>query len=90
MTQGADKAWVLGELERLKRDVHGFERAYATNVKRLGFGINQLLLFGVIVYLPSLDSLRDRTILMVGVIALMGAVTWLHNRFLPFAAVYLG
>jgi hypothetical protein len=64
LTQGTSEAWVLGRLEKLKRDLKQFERAYATNFKRLGFGINQVLLFGAVVFLPSLANLRDRAILM--------------------------
>jgi hypothetical protein len=90
MTQGSDEAWVLGMLEKLKRSIRPFERAYTTNFKKLGFGINQLLLVGAIIFLPSLTSLRDRSILMVGVLALIFCVNWLHVRYLPFAAIYLG
>lgn len=90
MTQGGDEAWVLGMLEKLKRSVRPLERVYTTNFKRLGFGINQFLLLSAIVYLPSLPTLRDRAILMAGVVAIVFGVTWLHNRFLPFAAIYLG
>ncbi|MFC4170860.1 hypothetical protein ACFOYU_02135 [Microvirga sp. GCM10011540] len=90
MTQGGDEAWVLGMLEKLKRSVSRFERTYATNIKKLGFGINQLLLVGAIVFLPSLGSLQDRAILMAAVLALIAAVNWLHSRYIPFAAIYLG
>lgn len=89
MTQGASELWVLGKLEKLKRDLRRFERTYTTNFKRLGFGINQLLLVAAIVFLPSLANLRDRAILMAGIFALIGAVNWLHRRYLPFAAIYL-
>ena len=90
MTQGSDEAWVLGMLEKLKRSIRPFERTYTTNFKRLGFGINQLLLVGAIVFLPSLGNLRDRAILMAGVLVLVFGVNWLHNHYLPFAAIYLG
>lgn len=90
MTQGGDEAWVLGMLEKLKRAIRPLERAYTTNFKKLGFGINQLLIVAAIVFLPSLGTLRDRAILMAGVLALVFGVNWLHGRYLPFAAVYLG
>lgn len=90
MTQGGDEAWVLGMLEKLKRSIRPLERSYTTNFKRLGFGINQLLVVGTIVFLPDLGSLRDRAILMGAVLALIFAVNWLHSRYLPFAAIYLG
>jgi hypothetical protein len=40
MAQGANEAWALGELEKLKRDIKRYERMYAT--KLIGIGINQL------------------------------------------------
>lgn len=90
MTQGADEAWVLGMLEKLKHSVEPLERKYATSFKKFGFGINQLLFVGAIVYLPSLTSLGGRVVLMVGVLAIIGFVTWVHRRYLPFAALFLG
>ncbi|WP_322865320.1 hypothetical protein U5922_003400 [Aquicoccus sp. G2-2] len=90
MTQGADEAWVLGMLEKLKNSVEPLERKYATSFKKFGFGINQLLFVGAIVYLPSLTSLGVRVVLMVGVLAIIWFVTWVHRRYLPFAALFLG
>ncbi len=89
MTQGASEAWVLGRLEKLKRDLRRFERTYTTNFKRLGFGFNHVLFVAAIVFLPSLTGLGDRAILMAGIIALIVAVNLLHTRYLPFAAIYL-
>ncbi|MFT4171140.1 MAG: hypothetical protein QM639_01165 [Rhodocyclaceae bacterium] len=90
MTQGGDEAWVLGMLEKLKRTIRPLERTYATNFKKLGFGVNQLLVVGTITFLPSLDTFRNRAILMAGVLALVLGVNWLHGRYLPFAAIHLG
>jgi hypothetical protein len=87
MCQGVSEAWVLGELERLKREIRKFERVYAT--RAIGVGINQIMLVCTIVFLPSLSSLLDRAILMGGVLALAYAVNWLHSRYLPHAAIFL-
>lgn len=89
MTQGASEAWVLGKLETLKRDLKRHERAYATNIKRWGIGINQFMLLGALVFLPGLSSLRDRAILMTTVLLLIVTVNWLHTKYLPLAAIYL-
>ncbi len=89
MTQGANEAWVLGQLETLKRDLRRYERIYITNFKRWGIGINQLMLLAAIVFLPSLGGLKDRAILMGVVLALTFAVNWLHARYVPYAAIYL-
>lgn len=89
VTQGASEAWVLGRLETLKRDLKLYERAYITNFKRWGIGINQILLLGAIVFLPSLAGLRDRAILMGAVLALIFGVNWMHSKYVPYAAIYL-
>lgn len=89
MTQGADEAWVLGMLEKVKRNIQPFERTYTTHIRRLGFGINQVLFVGALIYLPSFVLLQDRVILMLGVVALIFAVDRLHKWFLPFAALRL-
>lgn len=89
MTQGANEAWVLGQLEKLKRDLKRYERTYITNFKRWGIGINQVMLLAAIVFLPSLGSLKDRTILMGVVLALIFGVNWLHSRYVPYAEIAL-
>jgi hypothetical protein len=89
MTQSSDEAWVLGMLERLKRSVKPLERSYATNIKRIGVGFNQLLLLAAFVFLPSLANLRDRALFMVGIFVILIAMNWLHSRYLPNAAIYL-
>ncbi|MGQ0484979.1 MAG: hypothetical protein ACT4SY_06465 [Hyphomicrobiales bacterium] len=87
MCQGVRESWSLGELEKFKREIRKFERVYAA--KKFGVGINQFMLVCTIVFLPSLTSLRDRAILMGGVLALAYSVNWLHSRYLPHAAIYL-
>lgn len=87
--QGANEAWVLGQLEKLKRDLKRYERTYITNVKRWGVGINQAMLLATIVFLPSLGGLKDRVILMGIVLALILGVNSLHSRYVPYAAIYL-
>ncbi|NOD83767.1 hypothetical protein [Ruegeria sp. HKCCD6119] len=89
MVQGADEAWVLGMVEKLKRYTRPLERTNTTKFKKLNFGINQVLFVGALVYLPSLSTLRDRAILMIGVLLIIQSVNWLHMRFLPHAAISL-
>jgi len=89
-TQSANEAWVLGELEKVKRRVRPYERSYTTNLlKRYGIGMNQLALIAALVYMPSLDSLGDRVIFIGAVLLVIWAIFSLHSRFLPFAAIYL-
>lgn len=89
MAQGADEAWALGMLEKLKRHIQPLERTYTTNFKKYGVGINQFLLVSAIIFLPSLETLKDRAVLMIGVLSIIFGVNWLHRRFLPHAVIYL-
>jgi hypothetical protein len=89
MAQGANEAWVLGQLETLKRDLKRYERTYVTTFKRWGIGVNQVMLVATVVFLPSLSGLKDRAILMAVVLALILGVNWLHSRYVPYAAIYL-
>lgn len=89
MTQGSNEAWVLGQLETLKRDLKRYERTYITTLKQWGIGVNQVMLLAAVIFLPSLKNLLDRAILMAVVLALIFAVNWLHSRYVPYAAIYL-
>lgn len=89
-TQSSDESWALGFLERIKKSVKPLERHYATNFKKLGFGINQIILVAAITLLPSLPSLERRSILMAAVLALGYIINLLHRKYLPLASIYLG
>lgn len=89
LTQGPDRAWVLGMLEQLKGYVRPYERSYSTNIKRLGLGINQLMLVGALVFLPDLETVQDRATLIGIVVFLAFLVTKAHARYLPFTTIYL-
>lgn len=89
MTQGPDEAWVLGRLETLKRDLKKYERAYVTGFKKWGINFNQIIVLGTLVVLPSLGGLKERSILMAGVLVIILGVYALHSRYVPFASIYL-
>lgn len=89
MTQGADEAWVLGRLDVFRRSLKRFEQMYVTGFKRWGINFNQVLVLGTIVMLPGLSGLRDRAILMGGVLAIIVGVYALHTRYVPLASIYL-
>ena len=89
MVQGGDEAWALGVLEKLKREISSLERTYTTHFRRFGVGINQFLLVLAIIFLPGLEGLFDRSVLMGGVILIIFSVNWFHDRYLPFAVIYI-
>ncbi len=88
MTQGAVESWALGELEKIKRDVSGFERFFVTK-KFYSVSFNQLLFLGAIVALPSLDGIYKRATLIGAVLALTLLLVKLHDAYLPNASIRL-
>ncbi|MBX7459185.1 hypothetical protein K3152_13080 [Qipengyuania sp. 1NDH17] len=60
-----------------------------TTYARWGISLNQLLLLVALILLPSFATLADRAIFMATGVVLLLAVTWLHSKYLPFAAIYL-
>jgi hypothetical protein len=86
--QASDEAWVLGELEKLKRDILRFQRNYAARV--FGITFNELLIFVAVILLPSLTTTTDRAILLGGAILLSRLLDWLRRKYLPHAAIHLG
>ena len=90
MTQSSDESWALGKLEVLKRDLRRFENVYTTNIKTLmGYGVNQLLLAWVIIFMPSIEYLWQRIAFMAIILSLIWAVNRLHSKYLPHALIYL-
>lgn len=86
--QGPDDAWVLGQLEKIKRRVHPSERAYAGSYKKYGVGFNQLLLLFTLAYLPSLPDFVSRVVLIAGVICVAYVISTFHSKLIPFTAIY--
>jgi hypothetical protein len=89
MVQSSDESWTLGMAERLKRDIKPFERFYAINIRRVGFGINQLILFWAIVFLPELNSVWYRAIFLAAVVLIAFANLKFHQRYIPLANIIL-
>lgn len=90
ITQGTDEAWVIGRLEILKSLVDPYTRGYFTRMKSLGIGFNQIALVVALILLPSISSIRDRAVLMIGVIIIAIGVKWGQDRVFQNAVVYLG
>lgn len=90
MTQGTNEAWVLGQLETLKRDIKHFERSYFTNFKKFGVSFASIVAIVAVAFLPNLDNFVQR-LAFCGVVAiLLATVNWANVRLLPYAVINLG
>lgn len=90
MTQGTDETWVIGYLEKLKNLTNPFTRGLFYKLRSIGVGFNQIAILCVVVFLPSLNGLLERSILMVGVIVIAFAVKRGQDRIFQNAVIYLG
>ncbi|WP_417846753.1 hypothetical protein [Thalassospira povalilytica] len=89
VTQSYSEAWALGRLEKVKNEFKKFERSYATHVKKLNFGVNQVIIGAALIYLPSMTGLERRAAFFLSILLLTRLITFLHRKYLPFTAIYL-
>jgi hypothetical protein len=88
--QSVDESWALGIVEKMRMEVRLFEHSYATHIRRLGFGINQVFAFWTLVFIPSITDLWWRAGFLLAMIAIVWVNNELHRRFLPTATIELG
>lgn len=88
--QSINESWALGTVERFKRELRPNERFYATRVKRWGLSINDVILAWALIILPGLPDIWWRAGWLVGSIVLTRIIATLHDRFIPFATIWLG
>lgn len=89
IAQSVDESWAIGRIERLRADLTPYERTYSANFKKLGLGIIQLLFLAMVVYLPSIDSLFQRSVYALGIVAIAQIFLVTHARFVPNALILL-
>jgi hypothetical protein len=86
--QSVDESVALGELEKLKREIRPFERVFSS--QQFGAYFTQFMLICALIFLPSLESLTQRAILMFAVVGLMFGINWVNGKYLTHALIYLG
>lgn len=87
--QGSNEAWVSGKLNVLKAEVKQYEKHFFGKIKRFGFGLNQMLLLGGIIFLPSFSTWVERTVLMMGILATVWALNASSQKWLVNATIYM-
>lgn len=90
MAQSQDEAWALGVREQLRSMVRRYERNYALTTRRFGLGLNQLILGGAVVSLPSAPNTLVRAIILLSAYGIVQASWFANRKALPNAAIHLG
>lgn len=87
--QGSNEAWVSGKLNVFRAEMKQYEKSFFGRIKQFGFGMNQVLIMGGIISLPSFSTWIERTALMLGIFVIVWALNFSSQKWLPNAAIYL-
>ncbi|MFZ7318277.1 hypothetical protein ACLS0R_18595 [Comamonas jiangduensis] len=85
--QGINESWVVGKAEATARMLRGYEKTLVTTYKKFGLSLNQVIFLAMLVTMPSILSLRDRIVFAAVLVALLNALYWFHQRFIPNALI---
>jgi hypothetical protein len=87
--QSSDEAWARGKRDMLRQQLRPYERNYATTAKKFGLGLNQFLIAGLLVFLPSFEELWERVTLVFAFSLIAQGMSFLDRRVLRHADIYL-
>jgi hypothetical protein len=88
-TYGTVESWVVGKAETVAAEVSRHERALATSYKRRGLDFNGVILVIAIAFLPD-GSGWLRLGYLVGAVAILAILRYVHARLIPMTVVQLG
>ncbi len=88
--QGINESWVVGKAEAIARSLRPFQKGLVTTYKKFGLTLNQVIFLAMLVVIPAIESLWQRAVFVLIVIVLLSVLYWLHSKFIPNAAIYLG
>lgn len=89
IAQSSNEAWARGKKEMLAQSLRKYERSYATYIKRLGLGTNQLLFGATLVVLPALPEWSQRALLLVIVMIIAKALAAFDQHIMRFASIWI-
>jgi len=87
--QGSNEAWVSGKLNVLRAEIKQYEKSFFGRMRKFGFGLNQALVLGGIISLPSFNSWIERTVLMLGILSTVWALNAASQKWLINATIYM-
>jgi len=87
--QGSNEAWVSGKLNVLRAEIKQYEKSFFGQMRKFGFGLNQALVLGGVIFLPSFNTWIERTVLMLGILATVWALNATSQKWLINATIYM-
>ncbi|MDZ4253619.1 MAG: hypothetical protein U1A72_13710 [Sulfuritalea sp.] len=87
--QGIRESWVVGKAEMLSGFLKNHQPTLVTTYKRFGLNLNAVIFLAMIVLLPSIDSLANRAVFVLGVVTIQQVLLAIHVRFVPNASIHV-
>lgn len=87
--QGVRESWVIGRAESLATHLRRFESGLVTTYRKFGLNLNSLIFIAMLILIPELSDLIDRTIFVVSTFALLLLLLGFHSKFIPNATIFL-
>jgi hypothetical protein len=88
--QGINELWVVGKAEAIASILRTFERGLVTTYRKFGLTLNQAIYLAMLILIPAIASLWQRTLFVGVVVLLLAALFQLHSHFIPNATLYFG
>lgn len=76
--QGIRESWVVGKAEMLSGFLKKNQPTLVTTYRRFGLDLNSVIFLAMVILLPSITSLTDRVIFVVGVVAIQRVLLAIH------------
>lgn len=89
IVQSSNEAWARGKKEMLAQQLKKFERSYASYIKRLGLGTNQLIFLATLVVLPALPGWGQRILLVIFMGLIARALVAFDTHIMRFANIWI-
>jgi hypothetical protein len=81
---------VVGRSEALAIFLRNYQSKLVTTYKKFGLNINSVLFIAMLIAIPELQSLIDRVVFVLAAVVLLGALYWVHAKFIPNTSISLG
>lgn len=89
LVQGIREAWVIGKAASISTELKRNERKLITTYKKFGLNLNGIIFLAMLIVIPNLSSIKDRTIFVAGVFLLLAFFYWIHSVVTPNASIKL-
>jgi hypothetical protein len=86
---GIEETWVVGKAESIFEKLKPKQNILVTTYKKYGLNLNSIIFLSMLILIPEVQALQDRTIFVVLVFILLGVLLWLHRKFIPNTIIYL-